>query len=243
MATSDLQSRLRRVRHAWSAPVDDEINPLEAYFRSNQGRLIHKWLHYFDIYHRHFQRYRGKPITVVEFGVSHGGSLQMWKSYFGAQARIFGIDINPRCKALSEPQIEIVIGDQGNREFLRSLASQVGDVDVLIDDGGHRMNQQIATFEELWPNIVDGGVFLIEDLHTSYWPKYGGGYRQEGSFIEYAKNLIDQQHAWHSRDKDSFVADKYTRSIRGMHIYDSVIVFDKAKVGKPSATRTGTPSY
>jgi 23S rRNA U2552 (ribose-2'-O)-methylase RlmE/FtsJ len=241
-SASDLQNRPRRVRHAWSAPVDDEINPLEAYFRANQGRLIHKWVHYFDIYHRHFRQYRGKPITVVEFGVSHGGSLQMWKSYFGPQARIFGIDIDPRCKALTEPQIDIVIGDQEDREFLRSLAAQVGDVDVLIEDGGHMMTQQIATFEELWPNIVEGGVFLIEDLHTSYWPKYGGGYRRENTFIEYAKNLIDQQNAWHSRDKESFVVDEYTRSIRGMHIYDSVIVFDKAAVGKPYATKTGTPS-
>jgi hypothetical protein len=241
--TSDLHRRLRRVRQAWSAPVDDEINPLEKYFRANQGRLIHKWVHYFDIYHRHFQQYRGKPITVVEFGVSHGGSLQMWKAYFGPQARIFGIDIDPRCKALTEPQIEIVIGDQEDREFLRSLAAQVGDVDVLIEDGGHTMTQRIATFEELWPNIVEGGVFLMEDLHTSYWPKYGGGYRREGTFIEYAKNLIDQEHAWHSHDKESFVADKYTRSIRGMHIYDSVIVFDKAAVGKPYAAKTGTPSH
>jgi hypothetical protein len=119
----------------------------------------------------------------------------------------------------------------------------VGDIDVLIEDGGHTMAQQIATFEELWPNIVEGGVFLMEDLHTSYWPKLGGGYHRDGTFIEFAKNLIDQQHAWHSLDKESFVVDKYTRSIRGMHIYDSVIVFDKATVGRPSTARTGTRSH
>lgn len=224
-------------------PADQaDVNPLEAYFRANDDRLIHKWIHYFDIYHRHFQQYRNRPVTVVEFGVFHGGSLQMWKKYFGSQARIVGVDINPECAKLAEPQIEIHIGDQGDRDFLADLSAKVGGIDVLIEDGGHRMTQQVATFEMLWPNIVDGGVFLIEDLHTSYWADYGGGYRHRDSFIEYAKNLIDQQHAWHSRDKESLRVDEYTQSIRGMHVYDSIIVFDKARVERPRHEKTGTPS-
>ena len=218
-------------------------NPLEAYFRANDGRLIHKWLHYFDIYDRHFAPFRGRPVTVVEFGVSHGGSLQMWKQYFGPRARIVGVDIDPRCAQFGEDQIEIVIGDQEDRGFLRGLGESVGPVDVLIEDGGHTMNQQIATFEELWPRITDGGVFLMEDLHTSYWRRYGGGYRRAGTFIEYAKDLVDQQHAWHSRDKESLVVDDYTRTIRGMHVYDSIIVFDKGDVPRPTHERTGTPSW
>lgn len=219
------------------------VNPLEAYFRANDDRLIHKWIHYFDIYHRHFNEFRGKPITVVEFGVSQGGSLQMWKQYFGPHARIVGVDIDPRCAALTESRIEIYIGDQEDRGFLRELAGKVGDIDVLIEDGGHTMKQQINTFEELWPSIVDGGVFLMEDLHTNYWAKYGGGYRHSDTFIEYAKNLIDQQHAWHSRDKESLVVDDYTRTIRGMHVYDSIIVFDKAEVSKPQHEKTGHRSH
>lgn len=220
-----------------------EKNPLTEYFLANDGRQIHKWMHYFDIYHRHFQQYRDKPVTIVEFGVKHGGSLQMWKSYFGPRARIVGVDINPKCANLEEPQIEIVIGDQDDRQFLRSLADKVGDIDVLIEDGGHMMTQQIATFEELWPNVVDGGVFLMEDLHTSYWSHFGGGLRREGTFIEYAKKLIDQQHAWHSRDTDELDVEERTRSIAGMHVYDSIIVFDKATVTKPRTKKTGTTSW
>lgn len=220
-----------------------EVNPLERYFQANEKRLIHKWLHYFDIYHRHFARFRGKPVTIVEFGVSHGGSLQMWKEYFGPQARIIGVDINPKCAAVAEPQVEVVIGDQGDREFLRSLAAKVGRIDVLIEDGGHTVEQQIATFEEMWPSVVDGGVFLMEDLHTNYWESHGGGLRREGTFIEYAKKLIDQQNAWHARNDDSFVVDDYSRTIRGIHVYDSIIVFDKARVAKPRTKKTGTPSF
>jgi hypothetical protein len=223
--------------------LSPEANPLEAYFRANDDRLIHKWVHYFDIYHRHFASFRNRPITVVEFGVSQGGSLQMWKHYFGPRARIIGVDINPKCAALTEPQIEIYIGDQDDRTFLRDLAAKVGKIDVLIEDGGHTMTQQISTFEELWPSIVNGGVFLMEDLHTNYWANYGGGYRKEDTFIEYAKNLIDQQHAWHSRDQKSLDVDDYTRTIRGMHVYDSIIVFDKGAVPKPHAEKTGHASH
>ena len=97
------------------------MNPLREYFDANPGRLIHKWLHYFDIYHRHFASFREQPITLVEFGVFHGGSLQMWKHYFGPRARIVGVDINPDCESLAEEQIEIRIG----RSFVLSARSSV----------------------------------------------------------------------------------------------------------------------
>jgi cephalosporin hydroxylase len=86
------------------------MNPLHAYFNNNNHKYIDKWLHYLDIYHRHFERFRGKPVTVLEIGVYHGGSLQMWKEYFGVHANIIGIDINPICKELEEENIKIYIG-------------------------------------------------------------------------------------------------------------------------------------
>lgn len=220
-----------------------EKNPLLDYFNNNKGRLIHKWMHYFDIYHRHFNAYRGKPITVVEFGVYHGGSVQMWKHYFGKKARIIGIDINPQCKDLEEKQIEIYIGDQEDRAFLRKLRKEVGPIDILIEDGGHTMKQQITTFEEMFPAVKDGGVYLVEDLHTSYWKEYGGKYKKPGTFIEYSKHLIDQINAYHSKDKKNHPVTSYTKQIQGMHIYDSIIVFDKAIVSKPYARKVGKESY
>ena len=218
-------------------------NPLEEYFFNNDKRLIHKWLHYFDIYHKFFQPFRGKKITVVEFGVSHGGSLQMWKEYFGENAMIYGIDIDPRCKAMEEDRVKVLIGDQADRKFLKSVRKQVGQIDILIEDGGHRMDQQIATFEELYPAIKEGGVFLIEDLHTSYWPEYGGGYKRPGTFTEYSKNLIDQINAWHSIYGSGLRVDEYTKSIKGIHVYDSIIVFEKGAVKKPTHQQIGKPSF
>jgi SAM-dependent methyltransferase len=218
-------------------------NPLRDYFASNRGRLIHKWDHYFDIYHRHLSQFRRKRVTLLEIGVFHGGSLQMWKKYFGRKASIIGLDVDERTRSLAEPQIEIVIGDQGDRAFLQKMRSEFGPFDIVIDDGGHTMEQQIRSFEELWPAVKDGGVYVVEDLHTSYWDEYGGGHLRQGTFIEYAKRLIDAQHAWHAREGDGLDVDDFTRSLRGMHVYDSVIVFDKARVGRPYASMTGTPSF
>lgn len=219
-------------------------NPLEKYFRRNKRRRIHKWVHYFEIYHRHLARFRNRPVTVVEFGVSHGGSLQMWRHYFGRRARIYGVDINPRCKRFEARRTKVFIGDQEDRSFLRSLAEQIGPVDVLIEDGGHTMGQQIATFEELYPLVrEDGGVFLIEDLHTNYWAKYGGGHRKPGTFIEYTKDQLDQLNAWHSRDTPGFAVDDFTRTTDSVHFYDSVVVFEKRKRERPRAEKTGEAQF
>lgn len=222
--------------------MSDGENPLRAYFLDNPGRLIHKWMHYFDIYDTHLRRFRDRPVTLVEFGVYHGGSLQMWKHYLGGAARIVGVDVNPGCKALEEPQVDVYVGDQEDRGFLAALRDRIGPVDIVIDDGGHTMGQQIATFEEMFPAVSVGGVYIVEDLHTSYWEEYGGGYRSPGTFIEYAKDLMDQLHAWHSRDDRLPVTD-HTRQIRAMHAYDSVIVFDKRVVPPPEVRKTGTPSF
>ena len=238
---SEQRVQLRRLAHKAKRRLSPpEVNPLEEYFRANDGRLIHKWSHYFDIYHRHFAKYRGKPVNVLEFGVSHGGSLQMWKHYFGKHAHITGVDIKPRCAKLAEDRVDIVIGDQSDRNFLRDLGKQLGKIDILIEDGGHTMDQQIATFEEFWPRIRNGGVMAMEDLLTSYKEKYGGGLRKPGTYIEYAKDLIDKMHAWHYPEME---IDDYTRSIAGMHVYDSIIIFDKAVVTSPTHPRTGHRSF
>ncbi|UHQ19577.1 class I SAM-dependent methyltransferase [Lysobacter sp. KIS68-7] len=218
------------------------MNDLERFFEGNTDRLIHKWRHYFEIYDRHFSRFRGKAPHVVEFGVSQGGSMRMWKEYFGAGAKIYGVDINPHCKQFEENGVEIFIGDQESRGFLREIAQRVPKIDILIDDGGHTMGQQIATFEELFPRIDGHGVYLCEDMHTSYWPGWGGGYRKSGSFVEYTKALVDKLNAWHSMEPKKFAVDDFSRSAYSMHYYDSVLVIEKRPMVAPSHSMTGTAS-
>jgi cephalosporin hydroxylase len=219
------------------------MNDLEQFFSQHTGRLIHKWMHYFEIYDRHFARFRGRPVNIVEFGVSQGGSMQMWRNYFGPQAQVFGVDINPNCKQFEEPGVKIFIGDQGDRAFLRSLAETLPTIDILIDDGGHTMQQQIRTFEALFPRVAPSGVYLCEDLHTSYWREFGGGYRRRGTFIEYSKGFIDALHAWHSREPQRFSISDLTRSAHSVHYYDSVVVIEKRTMEPPTHQRVGEAAF
>ena len=217
------------------------LNDLEICFYENPGNEINKWTHYFEIYDRYFSRYRGTDVHVVEFGVSQGGSLQMWKNYFGDKAKIYGIDINPLCKQLEEDQIEIFIGDQEDRKFLKSLGEAIPRIDILIDDGGHTMNQQINTFEEMFPYIDKNGVYLCEDLVTSYWQKHGGGYKKSGTYIEYSKNFIDYINAWHSKEPMRLRVSDFTRSVHALHYYDAMLVIEKRPKEKPQHLTTGEP--
>lgn len=199
--------------------------------------MVHKWVHYFDVYHTHFKRFRNTECIVLEIGVSMGGSLQMWKDYFGDKAKIYGLDINPNCKAFEEENIGIFIGSQSDREFLSELKTRIPKIDILIDDGGHRMAQQIISFEELFDHISDDGVYLCEDTHTSYWDEYGGGFRKPESFIEFSKTLIDKLNAWHIRDNILPVSE-FTRNVGSLHYYDSIFVLEKkTRVGPWHETR------
>lgn len=218
------------------------MNDLEKYFRSNKKRLLHKWEHYFDIYDRHFARFRGKKVVILEIGLFHGGSLQMWKDYFGKNAKIYGVDINPQCKMFEEKNVEVFIGSQSDRNFLRSLKARIPKVDILIDDGGHTMKQQIVTFEEMYDHVKEDGIFLCEDLHTSYWSNFSGGVKRRGTFIEYSKNFIDMLNAYHSQQR-SLKVNNITRTLNSIHYYDSIIVLEKKPHPQPVESATGSPSY
>ncbi len=237
-----LKDVLRDVLRGAPSPADAEVNPLGELFEKHSGRLVGKWLHYLDVYHRHFSRYRGRSPVVLEIGVFHGGSLELWHKYFGAGLRLYAIDIDPECRKFEDAKTRILIGDQADRAFLARVRREVPPVDILIDDGGHTMDQQIATFEELFPHLSERGVYVCEDLHTSYWKEYGGGYREPRSFIEYSKPLIDQLNAWHTRDAAQFDADDFTRSAYAMHYYDSILVIEKRPLQPPRKIQTGEPS-
>ena len=218
------------------------MNELEQYFNDNKGRLIHKWNHYFEIYDRHFSKYKNTEVIILEIGVSQGGSLQMWKNYFGHKCKIYGIDINPRCKELEENQVEIIIGNQEDKSFLTSLKEKIPRVDILIDDGGHTMNQQINTFEILFSHVNEDGIYLCEDLHTSYWYEYGGKYKGKNTFIEYSKNFIDYINAWHSKSSKLEVSN-FTKSVNSLHYYDSILVIEKRLTAKPLDRTTGKAEF
>ena len=214
-----------------------ENNALYNFFYTQKHRHISKWFHYFEIYDSFFSKFRGKEITFCEIGINKGGSLQMWKNYFGNRATIIGIDINKKCKEYEEDQIYIEIGSQDDISFWNNFKLKYPKIDILLDDGGHTMNQQIVTFEQMFRHISDNGLYLCEDTHTSYWnDMFEGGYKKNNTFIEYPKNWIDDIHAYHlldARNTTENVLENISMynmwNMFGIHYYDSMVVIEKRK--------------
>jgi hypothetical protein len=221
------------------------------FFKTHKGNYFTKWVHYFEIYESFLSKYKGKDVNILEIGVHKGGSLQMWQSYFGKNSKIFGVDISPACKKYENENTKIFIGDQSDRKFLKSLIAQLPTLDIVIDDGGHMSKQQINSFEEIYPHIAENGLYIVEDTHTNYWPKYQRGTRK--SFIEYSKKLIDLLHAYHF-DRKTFAryaiphnkrvgqvnVPEFTKTTKSISFFDSMVVFQKAKINEPYHGYAGT---
>jgi SAM-dependent methyltransferase len=213
---------------------------LWAEFLGHDGRTIHKWKHYFPAYERHFSRYINRPLTFLELGCGLGGSLQMWKRYFGPHARIVGIDIRPECASFEEDQIAVRIGDQADQVFLSALLDEFGAPDIVLDDGSHMMSHMAASFRFLYPRTAPDGVYVVEDLHTAYWDEYGGGLRRPGSFIELCKTLLDELNADWSRG--ALPPTDFTRTTQSIHFYDSLAVFERGRTLAKSAPMIPPPT-
>jgi len=209
---------------------------LHRYFLNNSHKRLHKWLHYFDIYERHLARFRGTSPVMIEIGVMGGGSLDMWKEYFGPGSRIIGVDINPECKANEAEGVEVFLGSQDDPSVIDKIFSKYARVDIVLDDGSHFMQHMIASFELLYNRVHPNGVYIVEDTHTCYWQEYGGGFKSEGSFIEFAKQKLDEINAVHTRN--ALPVSEFTRSTDCIAFYDSVVAFERRRQGVRQAPST-----
>ena len=175
---------------------------------------------YFQTYEELFSEYIGKEITFVEIGVLHGGSLLMWKEYFGPKARIIGVDLDPKAKELEKEGFEIFIGSQSDELFWKDFYSKIGKIDILLDDGGHVNDQQIITLNEAINNTNNNGTIVIEDVHTSYLKKFGNP--SSVSFINYSKHLID---VVNSRFPGVENRNEFKKKIYSVLFYNSMVAF------------------
>jgi SAM-dependent methyltransferase len=214
-------------------------NDLEEFFdRNTDGPGIWKWRHYFDIYDRHFSKFRGAAPTVLEIGVFSGGSLAMWKDYFGPGAKIVGVDIEPDCKRYESTDVRIFIGDQADRDFWQGLRREVPKVDIVIDDGGHLPEQQMVSMEEMLPHLAPGGVYLCEDIHS-----------ERSSFASMVHGLADtlnnnrNQTAGTDPERRTVVpSTPFQSRVRGIHLYPFVAVIETNELPRTElvSTKHGT---
>lgn len=208
----------------------------ERLFYEHDGRLIHKWHHYLAVYDRYFSPIRSRhshgspprPVRFLEIGVSRGGSLQLWRRFFGKGAVIYGIDVDEACRERASEGCEVRIGHQADGGFLRSVVEEMGGLDIVLDDGSHKVEDQIASFRMLYPLLALEGLYACEDIFTSYHPPYGGGFRKPGTFIEFAKALIDDMHAWsHDEIVEVSSSPEIASTIAGIHMHEGMVLIEK----------------
>ena len=210
---------------------------MERLIFGHRGRPVDKPTHYPAIYDRYFGPYRGRPVRMLEIGVSLGGSLEIWRDYFGKDAVIFGIDINPACAERVDAPNQVRIGSQADGDFLRSVVAEMGGIDLVLDDGSHAAPHQAASFKALWPLLAEGGLYAIEDLCTSYWRgDVSGGYRRAGTGLEQIKEMIDDMHQWyHGHDIRRVPASE----VLGIHVHDSIAFIEKGRKAPPRSITLG----
>lgn len=201
-----------------------------------------KYMHYYDAYEFHFKSHQKSKLNLLEIGVQDGGGLWTWKKYF-PHGNIYGIDIDPSCKRYEGDRVIVFIGSQEDEIFLKTLSEKIRSFDIIIDDGGHTMRQQLRSFRTLFPYLNYGGIYVIEDLHTSYWPKFGGRIKDENTFIEFLKTLIDRLNWWAIRSpraepfRSNEDLDYYEKNISSLHFYDSLCFIYKNPFEVPKRRR------
>ncbi len=156
---------------------------------------------------------RLEPINILEIGVLQGHSLLTWREYY-PNAKVIGIDINPECKNHEniDNNIFVEIGSQDDPDFLKYVIDKFGPFDMILDDGSHMNSHIIFSFLNLIDSLKSEGVYIVEDSCTSYWEEYEGGFRKNGTAIEFFKNMVDdvnfngqlQENFWnvHARRED-----------------------------------------
>lgn len=210
---------------------------------SKYGSDKHGSHYYMQHYARYFEKFRKQPVHVLEIGVggyedpnAGGPSLKVWRDYF-SQGQIYGLDIFPK-NGLEEERIHILQGSQVDARDLARVLDAPGDAqyDIIIDDGSHENNHVILTFEMLFPHLKTGGIYAIEDVQTSYWPKYGGtsaDFNDTLTTMGYFKRLADGLN-WVEYDRPGYVARNTDKLITGLHFHHNIIFIEKGDNLEPS---------
>ncbi|MFI6095635.1 class I SAM-dependent methyltransferase [Lentzea sp. NPDC051213] len=223
-------------------PAEADLGSLSVALGSDKWGDLH-W--YTQHYERHFARLRTEPVRLLEIGIGGyddpdrgGGSLRMWQRYF-RRGLVHGLDITP--KTVTGPRITTIQGDQSDAEFLDRLGRELGPFDVIIDDGSHLNDHVQISFHALFPHVRPGGLYVVEDLQTAYWPRWGGHpSAADGTSMGMLKSFVDglnQAEVRDPRGEGSYVE----RNISGISFHHNIAFVEKglnAEEGGPEFLRT-----
>jgi hypothetical protein len=180
---------------------------LKQVFLRHTEKVSDKWTLYINEWDRIFSPYRDLPINLFEIGIQNGGSLEIWAKYFTNAKSIIGCDIDEKCRELlfTDPRIAFYVGDANTNEIQEKVFESAPKFDITIDDGSHRSSDVIRSFCRYYPYLNDEGIYVIEDLHTSYWEEFEGGLFDPNSSMSFFKHLADIINHEHWRNNQSRV--------------------------------------
>lgn len=218
-----------------------DLSELAARFGSDKwgGR----W--YTPHYQKHFEPFRDHAVKVLEIGVggyespdAGGESLRMWKHYF-RRGLIYGLDIVEK-NGVEESRLRVLQGDQGDAQFLDSIARELGPFDIVIDDGSHIAHHIITSFNALFRHVRPGGLYVVEDLAMAYWPGWGGGSDPSAQYgaMQLIKDLLDGLHHQERIGSDGHQSSMTESTVTGVHAYHNLVVIEKG-----SNTEQGSPEW
>ncbi len=200
------------------------------------------WHSYLDTYERFFSRFKNDKFTLLEIGVSNGNSLLTWRDYF-PNAEIVGIDIDTNSIRDYGERIKTFLGSQNDVNFLKNLLKEIGKPSIIVDDGSHVMKDILISLEFLWPNLVDKGIYVIEDLHTAYLPQYNKD--KSKNIMDFLKERIndlefsgkgingdlcgDRQRQY-DRTKDVLEYTDWEKSLDSMYFCKSMCFLEKKEI-------------
>jgi hypothetical protein len=195
---------------------------------------------YTPLYHELFFRLRDRPIRLLEIGVggydlktAGGASLAMWADYF-PNGQITGIDIAEKRLTL-DPRVKLFRGSQADAAFLQAVRDERGPFDIIIDDGSHLPKHVVTSFHNLFPSLVDGGMYVIEDVQTTFWPQFGGSILHGGDTLKLAWTIMEcLNHAEIAVAGRSHSLPPFASQIKAFRAFHNIFVIDKGGNYEPS---------
>ncbi|MFZ2268214.1 MAG: CmcI family methyltransferase [Azonexus sp.] len=186
---------------------------LKQLYQLHNGKISIKWASYLSVYDRIFSEIRNKPVRILEIGVQNGGSLEIWGKYFEKGEKFVGCDIDHRCSMLEyeDERISVLVGDVNDEAVRDEIIKYAESFSVVIDDGSHISDDVVKSFLNYFKFLDVGGIYIVEDMHASYWQEYQGGLYFPYSSMSFFKRMADVIN--HESWKTSKSVDEYLGKI------------------------------
>ena len=186
---------------------------------------------YTKVYEKYFDNIRDQKLKILEIGIADGKSLLMWSDYF-QNSTIIGIDIHKidiQEKKLNRNNIKVHQGSQSDEKFIDEIIDEYGSFDIIIDDGSHLKKDVIKSFHLLFPHLNNDGLYVVEDIQTSYNHFFGGNpfdLKYSNSHMNFFKHLTDRLN-YQEIANPFYISHKYDAKITNVSFYHNLVFVKK----------------